>query len=101
MESENIKKNVKKTVLSTHIILCILIYIYKLKNIINNNNTSNISQSSNNNSSRLMNLKKITEMGVDIVSKNYSGLFFRLLPYSQKIFSGLTKFKEKMRTENN
>ncbi len=93
---KNIKniKNIKKTVLSTHLILCILIYIYKLKNIINNNQ-SNISHNSNIHSSKLMNLKKISELGVDLVSNNYSGFLFRILPYSQKILSIINKRNEK------
>ncbi len=86
-------KNVKKTVMSTHLIVCILIYIFKLKNIINNNNT-NISSSNDNKSSKLLNLKKITNMGVDLVSKNYLSFLFHLIPYSNNIINKIKNIKK-------
>ncbi len=79
-------KGVKKTVLSTHLVVCILIYIFKLKNILNNQN-SNLSNSKDIHSSKLLNFKKITDLGVDLVSKNYFGFLFHILPYASKIIS--------------
>ncbi len=91
-------KNVKKTVMSTHLIVCILIYIFKLKNIINNKN-SNISSTNENKSSKLLNIKKITNMGVDLVSKNYLGFLFHLIPYSNNIITKIKNLKNNKNEE--
>ncbi len=87
-------KNMKKTVMSTNLILCILIYMFKLKNIIQNQN-SIIPNSNDNKSSNLLNLKKITDLGVDLVSKNYIGFLFHLMPYSTKIINFAKRLREK------
>ncbi len=93
-------KNIKKSVLSTHLIVCILIYIFKLKKIINDN-PSKLSDLSSNNPSKLLFLKKITDLGVDLVSKNYTGFLFHLLPYSNKITSMIKNIKKKKNNDEN
>jgi hypothetical protein len=86
---------IRKTIFSTNLILCIIIYVIKLKQILKNENIENMDK----HTEKLYFIKKISDMGVDLFSKNFLKFFFHILPYSGFIYQKIMKRKEMKKNE--
>ncbi len=86
---------IRKTIFSTNLILCIIIYIIKLKQILKNENIENMDK----HTEKLYFIKKISDMGIDLLSKNFLKFFFHILPYSGIIYQKMMKRKEMKKSE--
>ena len=81
---------VKKTLITSNLILCILVYIIKLKEIWKKEHNG---EEMDKNTERLLFMKKLSEMGIDLVSKNFGSFFMKILPHSHKIFHSIKQNK--------
>ena len=75
--------------MSSNMILCILIYVIQLRKIWKNQNI----QETDSHTQKLLFMKKITEMGNDILSKNFIKFSLHALPYSFKMIRKIRQLR--------
>lgn len=79
----------KKTVLSSNFIICILLYVLKLRQVWRNQHGNEMDK----NTERLLFMKKMSELGMDLVSKNFISFIFHLVPHSSQIIHSIQQKK--------
>jgi hypothetical protein len=85
------KMILKKSMMSSNMILCILIYVIQLKKIWKNENLQEMDEKTQ----KILFMKKITEMGNDLLSKNFIKFSIHALPYSMKMFRKIKDLRNK------
>jgi hypothetical protein len=78
--------------MSSNMILCILIYVIQLRKIWKNQNI----QETDSHTQKLLFMKKITEMGNDLLSKNFIKFSMQALPYSFKMIRKFRQLRSKI-----
>ncbi len=78
--------------MSSNMILCILIYVIQLRKIWKNENIEEM----NSKTQKLLFMKKITEMGTDLLSKNFIKFSMQALPYSFKMIRKISQLRHKI-----